>query len=362
MPYGQRILAWAGDAVPAERFVAVGGVRLPEEPDLGWLQDRLNTAVCRHPVLGVGPVPLAYVDDIWAAASAASYPPGSPCLLWAYLNGCDLLLVAHHNVSDPWSMRILVRDVIEGDKAPAPSYRDEVSAKQLKRMPRAVPFWKHTLADVPPLTAGGGSGRPETTRELRVRTDVTAVQADAVGRAAQSTAFVVLFAAFTQALQPLSTGRDLLIPVLTYGRARSEWDTVGLYMNVLPVRLTTTDLPAVQRAFIEAYAQEIPFPVLVETVPAAGAAFARGGPALAQFEVIQVPADDSIEPLTIPAGLGLGGPILPVNGLAFWLELGSGGVYTVCLRYRDDLYREPVMRALIQRFVDMWGDLYAAAS
>ncbi|WP_406075897.1 condensation domain-containing protein [Micromonospora sp. NBC_01638] len=362
MPYGQRILAWSGSGFPADRFVAVGGVRLPEEPDLGWLQDRLNAAVRRHPVLGTGPVPLVNVDDVWASAAAASYPPGSPCLLWAYVNGSDLLLVAHHTVSDPWSMRILVGDVLAGDRTSARSYRHDVSVKHLKRMFRAVPFWKHTLVDVPPLTADGGSGMPETTRELRIRTDITAVQADEVGRAARSTAFVVLFAAFAQALQPLSAGRDLLIPVLTYGRDRSEWDTVGLYMNVLPVRLTTTDLPAVQHAFIAAYAQEIPFPVLLETLPTAGAAFARGGPALAQFEVIQVQADDSIEPLTIPAGLDLGGPILPVNGLAFWLELGSGGIYTVCLRYRNDLYRESVMRALIQRFVDRWGDLYAAAS
>ncbi|MCG5439828.1 condensation domain-containing protein [Micromonospora foliorum] len=362
LPYGQRILAWAGCGVPAERFVAVGGVRLSEKPDLDWIQDRLDTVVSRHPVLGAGPVLLADVDDVWAAASAASYPPESPCLLWAYVNGCELLLVAHHTVSDPWSIRVLIRDVLQGNGTPAPSYRHEVSVRHLRRMPRAVPFWEHALADVPTLTTDGGSGEPETTRELRIRTDITLAQADAVGRAARSTAFVALFAAFAHALQPLSPGRDLVIPVLTYGRDRSEWDTVGLYMNVLPVRLTTTDLPAVQQAFIEAYAQEIPFPVLVETMPAAGAAFARGGPALAQFEVIQVPADEGIEPLTIPAGLGLGGPILPVNGLAFWLELGSGGVYTVCLRYRDDLYRESGMRALVQRFVDTWGDLYAAAS
>ncbi|MEU8253582.1 condensation domain-containing protein [Micromonospora inaquosa] len=360
-PYGQRILAWTGSGVPAERFVAVGGVRLPEKPDLDWIQDRLDAAVCRHPVLGAGPVPLADVDNVWAAASAASYPPTSPCLLWAYVNGPELLLVAHHTVSDPWSMRVLIRDVLKGDGTPAPSYRHDVSTKQLRRMSRAVPFWEQALADVPALTTDAGPGEPESTRELRIRTDITVAQTDVVGRAAQSTAFVVLFAAFAQALQPLSEGRDLIIPVLTYGRDRSEWDTVGLYMNVLPVRLTTTDLPAVQRAFIAAYAQEVPFPVLVETVPAAGAAFVRGGPALAQFEVIQVPADDSIEPLTIPAGLGLGGPILPVNGLAFWLELGGGGVYTVCLRYRDDLYRESGMRALVQRFVDRWGDLYAAA-
>ncbi|MET8910939.1 condensation domain-containing protein [Micromonospora sp. NPDC004551] len=354
-PFGQRILSWAGGPADIDRFVALGGIRLPAEPDPADLRQALDAVVARHPVLGQAPVPLRTVDDVWAAAAAGQYPPDARCLLWAYLAGRELLLVAHHTVSDPWSMRLLLREVLKPQTGPAPSYHDSRSTYPTARVNRSLPFWQQTLADVPALNPSTGS---ETgTAEIRTPSGITQEQSAAVARTMRSTPFVVLLTAFAQALSPLCSG-EAVIPVLTHGRQRSDWDTVGLYMNVLPVRLGTPTVQAVHRAFAEAYAHEIPFPVLLNAVPQTGALFTDGGPGLAQFEVIQVPDGAGIEPLTIPAGLGLGGPVLPVNGLTFWLEPGAGGAYTTCLRYRRT-YREDEMRALTRRFIDSWEKIRA---
>ncbi|MGN9777612.1 hypothetical protein ACTMS0_17870 [Micromonospora sp. H33] len=357
-PFGQRILSWAGGPADADRFVALGGIRLPVEPDHAALRRALDAAVARHPVLGEGPVPLRTVDDVWAAAAAGRYPPDARCLLWAYLAGPELLLVAHHTVSDPWSMRLLLREVLRPRTGRAPSYHDSVSTHAPGRVARSVPFWHRMLADVPALAPG--TGGEAGTAEIRTSSGITQEQAAAVARTMRSTPFVVLLTAFARALGPLCHG-EAVIPVLTHGRQRSDWDTVGLYMNVLPVRLGTPAVGPVHRAFAEAYAHEIPFPVLLDAVPQADALFAHGGPSLAQFEVIQVPDGAGIEPLTIPPGLGLGGPVLPVNGLAFWLEPGAGGGYTACLRYRRS-YREAEMRALVTRFIDRWEGIHADAN
>ncbi|WP_433129049.1 hypothetical protein ACQPWW_03435 [Micromonospora sp. CA-240977] len=358
-PFGQRILSWTGGPANPDRFVALGGLRLPAEPDPAALRDTLDAILARHPVLGAGPVPLHTVDDVWAAAAAGRYPPDAKCLLWAYLAGRELLLVAHHNVSDPWSMRLLLREVLKPRTGPAPSYHGSTSTPAPKRVNRSVPFWREMLADVPALVPGQGSGDDEVTAEIRTPSGITQQQAAEVARSVRSTPFVVLLTAFAQALGPLSPG-EAVVPVLTHGRQRSDWDTVGLYMNALPVRLRTPTVGAVHRAFAEAYAHEIPFPVLLDAVPQADALFADGGPGLAQFEVIQVPEGAGIEPLTIPPGLGLGGPLLPVNGMTFWLEPGAGGAYTTCVRYRR-AYREADMQALVGRFIDSWEEIRADA-
>ncbi|MEU5781551.1 condensation domain-containing protein [Micromonospora lupini] len=361
-PYAQRILTWTGGPPDADRFVALGGVRLPAEPDPAALRRALDAVVDRHPVLGEGPVTLHTVDDVWAAAAAGRYPPDAKCLLWAYLAGRELLLVAHHTVSDPWSMRLLLREILRLVTGAPATHRGGTTTPTPEQVRRAVPFWRGMLADVPSLTPGvhgGDSGDSGGTAEIRMPSGITQQEASAVARAVRSTPFVVLLTAFARALSPLS-GSEAVIPVLTHGRRRSEWDTVGLYMNVLPVRLRTPTVRAVHHAFAEAYAHEIPFPTLLDAVPQADALFADGGPHLAQFEVIQVPEGDGIEPLTIPPGLGLGGPILPVNGLAFWLEPAAGGAYTACLRYRRS-HRDADMQALVQRFIHSWEDARADA-
>ncbi|MEV4810959.1 hypothetical protein [Micromonospora avicenniae] len=358
-PFGQRILSWAGRPAEVDRFVALGGIRLPAEPDPAALRQALDALVARHPVLGEGPVPLRTVDDVWAAAAAGRYPPDARCLLWAYLAGTELLLVAHHNVSDPWSMRLLVREVLKPGDGPAPSYYHHRAATHPPhRVTRFTPFWNRMLTDVPALAPGAGGDLG--TAEIRAPSGITQERAGVVARAVRSTPFVVLFTAFARALGPLCQG-ETVVPVLTHGRRRSDWDTVGLYMNVLPVRLGPSTVGAVHHAFAEAYANEIPFPLLLDAVPQADALFADGGPSLAQFEVIQVPDGAGVEPLTMPAGLGLGGPVLPVNGLAFWLEPGAGGTYTACLRYRRS-YQDAEMRALLRRFVDRWEEIDAHAT
>jgi hypothetical protein len=354
-PFGQHILSWAGGPADPDRFVALGGIRLPADPDHATLRQALDAVVARHPVLGAGPVPLRAVDDVWAAAAAGRYPPDARCLLWAYLAGRELLLVAHHTVADPWSMRLLACEVLRPGSAPAPSHHGGASTQLPDRVARSAPFWRRILTDVPALAPGTGSDAG--TAELRTPSGITQEQAAAVARAAHSTPFVVLLTAFARALDQLCHG-DALIPVLTYGRQRSDWDTVGLYMNMLPVRLGTLTVGAVHRAFAEAYAHEIPFPALLDAVPQADALFGEGGPSLAQFEVIQVPEGAGIEPLTIPPGLGLGGPVLPVNGLTFWLEPAAGGGYTACLRYRRS-YRQTEMHAVIRRFIDRWEEIRA---
>lgn len=400
----QRLLTWVDDVAPGvvfgPRFVCLGGYRLTGPLDVPVLREALDRLVLRHealrtvlvregatPCLRVeppAPVPLVEVtpDRLIDTVVAGRYPPGSVPLLWAFLARHDttdatLVLVAQHTAADPWSMRILIDDLLRAyadrlagrghDPAGTPPDRVPVSrrAPDERRAGLLTEHWRQVLTDVPglPLPAAPPGGAPRTA-ETRFPVAVTDPRLRAAARARRTSPFVLLLSGFIGALGATTGATDVTVPVLTYGRARSDWETVGLFMNALPVRVDLTGEPdppetlrRVHSAFAAAFTREVPLADLVSSLPEAARFFAPDGPVSAQFEVIQVPPARpsgplAYEPVHLPAGLPLGGPVIPVNGLAAWLEQDAEGRYTGTVRYRADLFSRRTIDRLVTGYAD----------
>jgi hypothetical protein len=405
----QRLLCWVDEVAPGmvfgPRFVAVGGYRIGGPLDVSVLRHALDQLVVRHDALrtvivhddGVpyqrvvpsAPVPLVEVapDRLIDAVVGGEYPVGSAPPLWAFLARHDatdasLVLVAQHTIADPWSMRILVADMLRayGDRIagrapgesltgelPGPPNRVPVPPRRSdeQRTERLTDYWRQTLSDLPalPLPAAAPGGTPRTS-EIRFPLSVTDSRLRAAARPLRTTPFVLLLSGFMGALSTLTGATDLAVPVLTYGRDRSDWDTVGLFMNALPVRADLTgDLTAAQTltrihtAFAAAFTRELPLAELLSRLPEAVRFFAPDGPVCAQFEVIQLPpaqpsAPLSYRPFRLPAGLPLGGPVIPVNGLVVWLEQDTDGGYTGTIRFRADLFTPDTIDQLVRCYAE----------
>jgi len=385
-------------------FVCLGGYRLTGPLDVPVLRGALDRLVVRHEALRTviardgpaprprvappAPVPLVEVppDVLVDTLVAGAYPPGSVPPLWAYLARHDdadatLVLVAQHTVADPWSMRILIADLLrdyadrlggrnEGqDQAGTPPGRHQVPATRdgndEQRTRRLTDHWRQALTEVRPLppdtAAPGGTPRHA---ETRFPLSITDQRLRAAARTRRTTPFVLLLSGFIGALAAYTGATDLTVPVLTYGRGRSDWETVGLFMNALPVRVDLSGDPTpgetlhrVRVAFTTAFAREVPLADLVSRLPEAARLFAPDGPASAQFEVIQLPPTPpsgplACRPISLPAGLPLGGPVIPVNGLAVWLEQGPEGGYSGTVRYRADLFSQPTVERLVTGYAD----------
>ncbi|MCW3816381.1 condensation domain-containing protein [Micromonospora sp. DR5-3] len=397
----QRLLAWVDEVAPGmvfgPRFVCLGGYRLAGPLDVPALRDALDRLVVRHEALRTvlvpdapgprvappAPVPLVEVapDRLIDTIVAGSYPPGSVPLLWAFLARHDatdatLVLVAQHAAADPWSMRILIADLLrsyadrlgERDDDPVQAPPDRVPVPRGltdEQRIRLADHWRQALTDVPGLPLGADEpGGPPRTSEIRFPVAVADQRLRAAARALRTSPFVLLLSGFVGALGAVTGATDLTVPVLTYGRSRSDWDTVGLFMNALPVRVDASGDPApgetlrrVHRAFATAFTREMPLADLVSSLPEAARYFAPGGPVSAQFEVIQVPPIPAVGPLAyrpvrLPAGLPLGGPVIPVNGLVAWLEQDADGGYTGTMRYRADLFSRHTIEHLVSCYAD----------
>lgn len=409
----QRLLWWVEEVSPGmvfgPRFVAVGAYRISGPIESAPLRDALDDLVARHAALRTNlvwddrmarhqtfspaPVPLVEVtpDRLVDTLVATDYPATATPLLWAFLARHDateatLVLVAHHTAADPWSMRILIADLVRayaarlaGEPAPMPaSHDDRPAGRRASRGPaeEVTDYWRKILADlpelVPPAPVPGGEPRTE---EFRFPLNATEPALRSAARSHRTTPFVLLLAGFMSSLHGISGGGDLMVPVLTYGRARSDWDTVGLFMNALPVRANlaggpdgvrrrgghpdpTETLARVRAAFTNAYPRELPLVELLAGVPEAVRLFAPGGPVCAQFEIIQLPQIEpssplSYRPVRLPAGLPLGGPVIPVNGMVVWLEQDPEGGYTGTVRFRADLFG----RETVERLLHGYGEL-----
>lgn len=401
----QRLLTWVDDVAPGvvfgPRFVCLGGYRLTGPLDVPVLRAALDGLVVRHEALRTvlvrdgaaapfrrvappAPVPLVEVAPkrLIDTIVAGSYPPESVPLLRAFLARHDatdatLVLVAQHTAADPWSMRILVTDLLRGyaerlagrDAAGTPPGRDGFPvprrAPDEQRTQLLTEYWRQVLTGVPalPLPAAAPGGAPRTA-ETRFPVAVTDARLRAAARALRTSPFVLLLSGFVGALGAATGATDLTVPVLTHGRDRADWETVGLFMNALPVRVDLTGEPdppetlrRVHTAFATAFTREVPLADLVSWLPEAARFFAPGGPVSAQFEVIQVPPAQpagplAYEPVHLPAGLPLGGPVIPVNGLAAWLEQDAEGRYTGTVRYRADLFARPTIDQLVTGYAD----------
>lgn len=169
-----------------------------------------------------------------------------------------LLIVVHHIAADGLSMAVLARDigdlygkesgVREVELPPSTPYADfahwEPQALSARELEEQLAWWRWHLAGAPTvlelpldhhrpaITAHRGSFvRVQLPPEMRTRIERFAQEHDV-------TAFSVLLAAFGALLGRLGNQQEVVVGVAAGGRSLRDFEqTVGLFANVLPVRI-----------------------------------------------------------------------------------------------------------------------------
>jgi hypothetical protein len=207
-----------------------------------------------------------------------------------------LVLTAHHIAVDERSIEVFWRDLaafyrsrISGEPTglrPLPARYADYAAAQREARDRGdfaahLDFWRSQVAGVPAsleLPTDFPRSDPDVLVSEVARFSLPATTACAVADLAQgarATTFMVLLAAFGVTVSRLAGRDDLLIGIFASNRANTDLeDVIGLFVNVLPVRITCSGDPTfaellagVREAALAAYShQELPFDHLVTAV------------------------------------------------------------------------------------------------
>ena len=195
-----------------------------------------------------------------------------------------LALVTHHIATDGWSVRVIIRDLVNryaaqlGLDVPAlpqaPQYRE--FAAWSREAPEAQPaaaidYWRKTLSDALisalPTDFARSAGVPATTGAYRfsIPADLASA-ATKLAAASRSTTAIVLLAAYQVVMRRKLGSSDVVVATFTPGRAgRLFQDTVGSFFNFIPLRTDLTGcatfrevLDRTRRTCLDAYSRDIP--------------------------------------------------------------------------------------------------------
>lgn len=332
------------------------------------------------------------VDEFVTRLDGMPYPWNASPLLHAHLgrfaDGTSVLvLVVPHVAADAWSLRVIARDLAQAYTARATGtgelngnvmqYRDIAEHDHSERwqavIERALPYWRGRLGDAADLgLAVPPWERPGQTAVARFDIDdATWRRLRSVARRGRTTPFTLLLTAYVGALFP--DPAQALVPVLTAGRIRSEWDTVGFLINALWIRL---DRPGhgdpaplhqrIDRACRDAYAHDIPLLRVLGVAPAVAAAMARPGangrvwPAFQFIPRVDLP-DPVADPVLrfVPLAEGQQ-PARPVPLPLLWTVRQEDGAYGY-VSYDSDLFEADWVAGRIDAYLTLLADLAAGA-
>ncbi|HVV25278.1 MAG TPA: amino acid adenylation domain-containing protein, partial [Pseudonocardiaceae bacterium] len=294
-----------------------------------------------------------------------------------------LLLVFHHVAFDGWSMAPLTRDLVAAYRArcagrapqwtPLPVQYSDYSVWQQELLgseddehsvlSRQLAYWTQALADLPEeLALPTDFPRPAVSShqgdEILFEIDGELYQQLVeLARECGATVFMVLQAAVSMLFTKLGAGTDIPLGSPIAGRTDEALDDlVGFFVNTLVLRTDTSGNPTfrdvverVRETDLAAYAnQDVPFEYLVEALNPERS-MARNP----LFQVMLIFQNNEDAPVTLP---GLTAAVEQVHAhiaqfdMTFQLFEQDGGL-TGLLEYSTDLFAEPSVRTMAERFV-----------
>jgi hypothetical protein len=332
------------------------GLRLHGNLDVGALSAALDDVAARHEILRTslrkddhgspaaparpawhqqlhppGPVSLRVRDahsayDLLDDVEAEPFSHREVPLLRAVLGSLGagdhvLALSTHHIASDAWSMQVIITDLAACYAAraagqlpslPVPRQYREFAAWQRASEQTwagvAAAHWRERLlgARVHALPTDRvlpeDSADPYSVHRFVIDRELTETAAR-VAKAARSSLFVVLLAAYNLMASQLTGESDLVVPTFTAGRNEPRFaSVVGPLYNFLPIRTSLdgcrsfADVIARTRAScLQAYANDIPFPLIHEQAGDLMAPCGDDRLAVSAFEMLPPPALAGIE-------------------------------------------------------------------
>lgn len=195
-----------------------------------------------------------------------------------------LAIQTHHIATDGWSVRVIIRDLVNryavrsGRNAPelpqAPQYRE--FALWQRESPDAQPeaalnYWRKTLdgalISAIPTDFARSAGIPQSSGAHRFAIPADVVSAAAkLGSSTKSTTVMVLLAAYQLVVGRKTGSDDVIVATFTPGRGGRRFeDSVGSFFNFIPLRTdlhgATTFRQVLERTrktCLDAYSRDIP--------------------------------------------------------------------------------------------------------
>ncbi|HYG61349.1 MAG TPA: amino acid adenylation domain-containing protein, partial [Thermoanaerobaculia bacterium] len=351
---------------PAQVIAPSRSVALPVI-DLQAVPDPARTAELERLAREEGEIPFNLARGPLLRVTLLPLEPGASALL----------LTLHHVISDGWSMRVLIRDLVElyrtaGRPSPLPELPVQVADHAVWQrawlrgdvLAAQLADWRRRLTGAPTvLELPTDRPRPAVTsqrgrRVYRLLPGALAERLRELGRHEGATLFMTLLAAFDVLLAQRSGRRDLLVGTPIAGRSHPEVEElIGCFVNLLPLRAEMSGDPSFRELLQQVRAttleaslhQDLPFEALVDELglerglahhPLVQVAFTFDEPRL---ETLEVPGM-AVHPLRSEGGETRAQFDLTLNA---WLrEEGLG----TSLTYSTDLFRPASAERLLDDF------------
>jgi hypothetical protein len=352
---------------PAQMIAPPGPVALPVI-DLQAVPDPARTVELERLAREEGEIPFDLARGPLLRVTFLPLEPGASALL----------LTLHHVISDGWSMRVLIHELVElyraaaGSSSSLPELPVQVADHAVWQrawlrgdvLDAQLADWRRHLAGAPTvLELTTDRPRPAVTRQrgrrvFRLLPGALAERLRELGRREGATLFMTLLAAYDILLAQRSGRRDLLVGTPIAGRSHPEAEgLIGCFVNLLPMRAELSGDPSfrellqqVRATTLEAFRhQDLPFEALVDEL-----GLERG---LAHHPLVQVAFtfdEPRLETLEVP-GLTVR-PLRPEGGetraqfdltLNAWLRPEGLGT---ALTYNTDLFRPATAERLLDDF------------
>jgi acyl carrier protein len=303
-----------------------------------------------------------------------------------------LALIAHHAAVDTYSLQIIIRDVAASYAArtghrppelPAVRQYQEFTRWELDRgtgteMAKAREYWHARLQDTTLHATRTDKLRsanvPKGTAAHRFLIDAgLTAEVMRLSKTLRCSPFMVMLAAYKVLLRDTTGETDLTVTTLSSGRGDARFQqTVGSFFNFVPLR---TDLgpcgtfrdvvKATRTTCLEAYANEMPFPLVVAGTPQVMASLGDDG-AMVAFQVFQEPFTvdrkvvGDIEYRDVRRRLTSQEETVDVPDGALWtLEIDPAGETLCSLLYNTNLFDHETMAAAADAYCQLLRRLVA---
>ncbi len=334
------------------------------------------------------------IRELENSTISAEQPPFIRAVLARFDEQDSVLAIqTHHIATDGWSVRVIIRDLVNrygvhtGLSVPelpkAPQYREFAlwQRESTDAQPAAaLDYWRKTLdgalISAIPTDFARSAGIPQSAGAHRFSIPADVVTAAArLGSSTKSTTVMVLLAAYQLVVGRKTGSDDVIVATFTPGRAgRLFEDAVGSFFNFIPLRTDLRGaatfrqvLERTRRTCLDAYSRDIP------SIHIFGLAPQLMGPAMsdnAAAAVFQVFPDPVMLGENAPGDLKLAEisrqprsqertSALP-DGVLWTLSTAPSGDMIVAITFKRNIFSDATIGEMAAEFSQVLRDAVAA--
>ena len=336
----------------------------------------------------------ALIRELENAAISAEQPPFIRAVLARFDEQDSVLAIqTHHIATDGWSVRIIIRDLVNryavhtGLSVPelpqAPQYREFAAwqrESQDAQPAAALDYWRKALdgalISAIPTDFARSAGIPQSSGAHRFSIPADVVTAAArLGTSTRSTTVMVLLAAYQLVVGRKTGSDDVIVATFTPGRGgRRFQDAVGSFFNFIPLR---TDLHGAatfrqvlertRRTCLDAYSRDIPSIHIFGLAPQLMGPAMSDNAAAAVFQVFpdpvmlgeHAPGDLKLDEISRQPRSQERTSALP-DGVLWTLSTAPSGDMIVAITFKRNIFSDATIVEMAAEFSRVLRDAVAA--